>query len=228
MIVTRRLAKYLDDWRSFPHDAAIGYRKEGIRGVWGVLAPRSVHRLVRTGHMIIYAQPVDKAPDLSPPPGVTIARVKDADWVALASLVSQRDLARFRNLVAAGRHCLIAWRGSQPIGYAWVAAELGPDVTLCRFPLPQDAAYLWDLYVLPAERCNGIGSALASARIRTARELGFREGWRMIAPSNRASLGTLRRTSGETRIVGELRFLKLFSRMFVRYTSNPALGDRGS
>jgi GNAT superfamily N-acetyltransferase len=126
--------------------------------------------------------------------------------------VTQRDLARFRGLVAAGRHGLVAWRGSQPIGYAWVAERIGPDVTLCDLALPAHAAYFWDLYVSPSERCNGIGSALAGARIQKARELGFSEGWRMIAPSNGASLRTLAKTGSGTRIVGEFRYLKVLSR----------------
>jgi GNAT superfamily N-acetyltransferase len=112
----------------------------------------------------------------------------------------------------------VAWRGSQPIGYGWVAERLGPDVTACRFALPPHAAYLWDLYVIPSERSNGVGSALASARVRTARELGFSEAWRMIAPSNGASLRTLARTGNGNRVIGELRFLKVLSWMRVRFT----------
>ena len=40
----------------------------------------------------------------------------------------------------------------------------------------------------------GLGSALAAERLRTVRELGYTEGWRMVAPDNIASLRTLRRT----------------------------------
>jgi GNAT superfamily N-acetyltransferase len=220
--------KYLNGFRRLPADARVAYRREGVRGVWKALARRTIYRVVRAGHLIVYAQPVSGAPDVAPPSGVTITPLEDADWTALASLLTAPELARFRARTTAGRHCLVAWRGSQPIGYAWVADDLGADVSLCRFPLPSHAAYFCDLYVVPAERCNGIGSALASARIRTARELGFREGWRTIAPSNRASLRTLSRTAGETRVVSELRFLKLFSRMFVRYTSTTAMGNETS
>lgn len=223
----RKLAKYVDDIRSLPGDAVTALRNEGARGLWDVIAPRTVYRLVRTGHLIVYAQPVAEGPDIPPPHGVRIALVTEADWAAMESLVAVRDLPRFRSLVAAGRHCLVAWRGARPIGYAWVAESLGPDVTLCPFPLPPKAAYLWDLYVLPAERGSGVGSALASARIRTARERGFREGWRTIAPSNHASLRTLHKTGGP-RVVGELRFVKLLTRMFVRYTPAPTAPNEAS
>jgi GNAT superfamily N-acetyltransferase len=116
----------------------------------------------------------------------------------------------------------VAWRGRQPIGYAWVADEVGPDVTLVPLPLPADAAYLWDLYVIPAERCNGIGSALASARCEIARARGFREGWRTIKRTNHASIRTLARSGPGARVVGELRYIKLTTRIYARFTADPS------
>jgi ribosomal protein S18 acetylase RimI-like enzyme len=220
----RRLDKYVRDWRTFPGDAALAYRNGGVREVWSAIAPRTLHRVWRSGRLIVFAQLLDQASDVAPPEGVTIARVSAHDWDALATLVSQRQLERFRGLVAAGRHLLIAWRGTRPIGYAWVAEQIGPDVTMVPLRLPPDAAYLWDLYVLPAERCNGIGSALASERCRIARERGFREGWRMIAPSNHASVRTLLKSGPDARVVGEIRFVKLVRRMYSRFI--PAIDSR--
>lgn len=217
-MIPEPLRKYVNDLRTFPRDAALAYRYNGWRGVWDTLAPRTVDRIFRTERMLIFAQSLHESPDVAAPPGVRIAPLGDADWPALSTLVTQRDLARFRGLAAAGRHALLAWRGSQPIGYGWVAERIGPDVTVCGLALPAHAAYLWELYVIPSERSNGVGTALASARIRKARELGFSEGWRMITPSNGASLRTLARTGSGTRVVGELRFVKLLSRIHVRFT----------
>lgn len=218
MKIRAGIGKYVEDCRTFPADAALAYRHQGWRGVWDALAPRTIDRIVRTGRMLIFAQSLDTSPQVAPPPGVRIAPLSEADWPALSSLVTQRDLARFRALAVAGRHGLIAWRGSRPIGYGWVAERVGPDVTACPLPLPSYAAYLWDLYVVPGERSNGVGSALASARIRTAQECGFREGWRMIAPSNAASLRTLAKSGSDTRVVGELRFIKILARVHARFT----------
>jgi GNAT superfamily N-acetyltransferase len=214
----RRLQKYATDWRSFPADAALSYRLDGIRGVWDALAPRTVHRVFRQGRLVVFAQSLTGMAEVGAPSGVTIGLVEENDWPALATIATRRELERFRDLVAAGRHFLVARRGSRPIGYAWVAERMGPDVSQVPLPLPEDAAYLWDLYVLPAERSNGVGSALARARLQTARERGFREGWRAIAPSNHASLRTLRKSGQGVRIVGELRYLKLGTRMYVHYT----------
>jgi GNAT superfamily N-acetyltransferase len=96
-----------------------------------------------------------------------------------------------------------------------------PEVSQCPLGLPPHAAYLWDLYVVPAERRSGVGSALAGERLRTARALGCSEGWRTIAPDNVASLTTLRRSAAVTRVVGELRYLKLGSRLFTRFIPCP-------
>jgi GNAT superfamily N-acetyltransferase len=218
MSFRQKLTKYARDWRSFPDDAVSAYRRGGLREVWEVLAPRTVHRLLRTGHFIVFAQPLDRAPDIPAPQGVSISRLTEAGCTALSSLVPQQELDRFRALLSAGRHCLVAWRESQPIGYAWVAEWVGPDVTLVPLPLPPDAAYLWDLYVVPAERSNGIGSALASARCQIARARGFREGWRTIAPSNHASVRTLTKSGPGARVAGELRYIKIINRMYARFT----------
>jgi GNAT superfamily N-acetyltransferase len=226
MNLIRRFDKYLDDCRTFPGDATLGYRLSGMQGVWDAVAPRTIYRLVRAGHVIIFAQPLDGAPEIPPPPGVVIRRLSRDDWPALSALVTQRDLARFGALAAAGCHGLVAWRGMQPIGYGWVAERMGPDVSACPLMLPPYAAYLWELYVAPAERCSGVGSALASARVRTARERGFKEGWRMISPTNAASLRTLAKTSTGTRVVGELRFIKVLSRVHARFTADPSGSDR--
>jgi GNAT superfamily N-acetyltransferase len=221
----RRLDKYLADIRGFPADAALAWRHERWRGVWDTLAQRSLHRVFRHGRLTVYAQPLAAAREVPPPSGVRLAPLAEADWAALGELVSRRNLERFRLLAGRGHRCVVAWRGARPIGYAWVALWMEPAVSLCPLPLPADAAYLWDLYVVPAERSSGVGSALAGARLGVARERGYREGWRMIERSNRASLRTLVKSGGTTRVVGEVRYVKLLSRM--RSWFAPAAEDQG-
>jgi GNAT superfamily N-acetyltransferase len=221
----QRLAKYARDCKTFPGDAVLAYQRGGARDVWEELARRTLQRLVQVGRCVVFAQPLDRLPEIPPPEGVSISLMNEAGCDALVPLVSQRELDRFRVRLANGRHCFVAWRGIRPIGYAWVADRVGPDVTVVPLPLPPDAAYLWDLYVLPAERCNGIGSALASARCQLARARGFREGWRMIAPSNHASIRTLVRSGPGARVVGEMRYIKLITRMYVRFTPSTILTE---
>ena len=225
-----RLQKYWFDVRTLPADAALAYRHEGVRGAWKALASRSVHRVFRAGHVIVFAHPLGDERDCGLPAGVRVSLARAEDLAALVPLVGERESNRFRALQEHGHHCLIAWRGDQPVGYAWVAQTMGPDVAMWPLPFefPADAAYLWNLYVLPSERAHGIGSALAQARLRLARHNGFREGWRMVDPANSASLRTLRKSAGHTRVVGQIRFVQLFSRTYSRFTphipESPGLG----
>lgn len=215
------LAKYAADLASLPRDAALGYRNEGLRGVWDAVATRTVHRVIRTSRLTVFAQTLERIADVPPPSGISIARLRAEETEALAPIAAERDRERFRRLLEIGCIGLAAWRGERPVGYAWVAPEMRPEVSHCPLHLPAHAAYLWDLYVVPSERGSGLGSALAAERLRTARELGRTEGWRMIAPSNTASLRTLRRSGETPRVVGELRYLKLGPRLFARFTPCP-------
>ena len=220
-MIARPLAKYAMDLVTFPGDAALAYRNEGLRGVWDAITPRTIHRVLRVSRLTVFAQPLHEIPDVEPPAGVSIARLRTERIPALSPIAGELDRARFRRLLEIGCVGLAAWRGSRPIGYAWVATEMRPEVSQCPLELPVDAAYLWDLYVVPAERGSGVGSALASERLRVARGLGRTEGWRMITPGNTASLGTLRRSGPRTRVVGRIRYLKLGRRLFARFTPCP-------
>jgi GNAT superfamily N-acetyltransferase len=211
-----RLARYVRDCRTFPADARIAWSNEGWRGVWEAIATRTLRKVLHGDRMILFAQGLDDLPEVGSPDGVTIARLQPRELPMLAYLASRRDLDAFRALLAAGRIGVVAWRGGRAVGYAWMAERLALDVTRCPIPLPEEAVYLWDLYVLPAERGRGIGSALAAERLAIARELGYQEGWRMIAPRNLPSLRTLR-AGGSTRIVGEIRFVQLLSLLRARF-----------
>ncbi len=220
-MIPRALSKYAADLASLPGDAALGYRVEGLRGVWDAVASRTVHRLVRASRLTVFAQPLDRIPALAPPAGIAIVPLLPEQIPSLAAIVGERDRRRFGRLLGIGCLGLVAWRGERPVGYAWVATEMRPEVSQCPLELPAHAAYLWDLYVAPAERRNGVGSALAAERLRAARALGRTEGWRMIEPDNRASLQTLRRSAGSTRVVGRFLYLKLGPRLIARFTPCP-------
>ncbi len=214
-----RVEALLEDLLTLPGDAQLAYRQQGARGVWKAIAARSLHRVFRAGRLTLFAQSLEPEPEAALPAGITITCATNQDWAALRTLVGERELSGFRHLLARGRHCLIAWREQRPVGYAWVADQPGPDVTIWPLPFefPESAAYLCKLYVVPAERRSGIGSALAQARIRVARERGFHEGWRMVAPSNRASLRTFGKGASRARVVGEIRFVQLFGRTFAHF-----------
>jgi GNAT superfamily N-acetyltransferase len=213
--VSGKLSRWIGDLRTLPHDAALAYRRGGPGDLWTTLAQPSLYCVCRHGHLLILAQPLDSFRELPPPSGVRITEATSSDWLALEGMVTRRELNGFARRLAAGMVGLIAWRDSRPIGYTWVAKRLLPSFTPCLFTLPANAAYLFDLYVVPQERSGGIGSALSSARLEVARAQGFEEGWRMIAPSNAASLRTAEKTGrGGIRVVGEICYVKLLHKVY--------------
>lgn len=222
MSIRHRVTRLLGHWRDLPAEATRAWRLGGFQELRQLLADRSVHLLFRRERMLVITQPLDGVREVPAPPGVTIAAATAVDVDRLGEMVGARDLDLFQARHAAGRTCLIAWRDGRAIGYTWLSERVGPDVTVCPLPLPPHAAYLYDLYVVPTERSSGIGSALVSARLRVARERGFTEGWRMIAADNHASLRTVDKTSGAgTRVIGEMRYLKILDRVYPRFTPRP-------
>ncbi|HEU4699175.1 MAG TPA: GNAT family N-acetyltransferase [Gemmatimonadales bacterium] len=217
-----RFARYLDDLRTLPGDVRLAWRLEGWSGVRAELAERTLHRLWRSGHLLLIAQELTAAARTPVPAGVEIRELAEEDWDALASILTRRALRQCRAAHAAGRVCLVAWRGPRPIGYTWLSAQVDASIEPTVPPLPPGAAYLWNLWVLPAERSGGVGSALVSARLDAALARGFREGWRMVSPRNTPSLRTVAKTAGTgTRVVGELRYRKLGRRVRTRFTPAP-------
>lgn len=220
MSLHTRFAKYARDLATLPEDAALAYRRGGLPELWQAVAERSIHRLVLWGRVLVIVQRLDEFREVAPPTGITIRRASEADLPALVEMMSRREVERFGDYVRRGRLCFVAWEGERPVGYAWNADRFSSDmtVTACPLALPPTATYLWNLYVVPSRRGLGVGAALASARLRLARDRGLREGWTMIAPTNHASLRAVAKTAGpNTRVIGELRYLKLLTRVYGRF-----------
>lgn len=211
------MGKYLHDLRTLPPDALLAWRQRGWDGVRVEIFSRTLDRVVRFGRRLVVEQELANFREVPPPEGVRIDPFM-GDWSRLGEISTRRELDRFRHNAARGRTCLVAWRAGRPIGYTWISDTMEPATEFYRIPLPADSAYLWDLWVVPAERGSGVGSALVAARLRHARDRGFRSGWRVIAPGNRASLRTLEKTSGSgTKMLGELVYLKIGRRVMMRF-----------
>ena len=207
------LRRWWRDLQTFPGDARAAWGREGWGGVWLELRPRTIRRLYWRNRLFIVVQDLEHVRERPVPSGIRIEPFAGPDWSPLSPMMGRRKLARCPVEAGRGRLCLVAWRGDRPVGYTWIAPRTDPRLDLFPIPLPDDAAYLLDLYVLPSERSHGIGSALVTARLAFARSLGYRRGYRIIATTNAPSLRTLEKTSGPgTRIVGEIRTLKLWRR----------------
>lgn len=177
---------------------------------------RTVHRLYRRDRFLLVESSLPGDDGGSSVPGVEIRPLEDSDWDPLGQLMTTRKIERFRNRSERGRTCFVAWRGGRPIGYSWVSERVDPEIEHYPLPLPSDCVYGWDLYVNRDERGGGVGSALARARLRHARERGFARAWRLLEASNAPALRTIQKSSLGVRVLGEVTFVKLLGRVRAR------------
>ncbi len=218
-------SKYVRDLRTFPAAARAAWKREGARGAWRETRWRTLDRVFERGRMLVVEQDLEDAPEVPMPEGLRIDVLRPTDLPALAAITSRPTLERLGRALARGRIGLVAWRAERPVGWAWISDRAEPDLETYPLPLPAGTAYMWDLFVVPEERSRGAGSALAAARVRHARERGFRRAWRALDLGYPASLSTLAKTAGgEIRAVGELRSLKVLRR--VRASFRPLPGGR--
>lgn len=180
----------------------VGLETAGPVEFWSRVSRGLARRIYLNERFIIVEQRLDGIVDVPVCEGVRIALLGE-DRAALDRILTARQRIAFDRRIRAGRECLLAWRGARVIGYTWMSISVDPSIEGTPLALPPGAAYLWDLFVVRAERGAGIGSALTAARLAWARRQGFDLGWRMIVPSNRPSLRTAEKT-GTMRVLGEV------------------------
>jgi GNAT superfamily N-acetyltransferase len=193
-------------------DVARAWHEGGRRSAWTELREWVVFPIVRHGRLLLIEQLLASVPDIPHVPGVRIAPFTGPDWSVLAPIANERTRRRFQQAAARGRICLIAWRDDRPVGCTWLSPRTDWDLEQFVLDLPPHTTYGWNTFVSPAERGAGIGSALMHARLTHSRALGHRASWGLVDPENRVSLRTIRKiSSADTRVLGELRYVKVLS-----------------
>jgi GNAT superfamily N-acetyltransferase len=213
-----RRGRYAFDMRTLPTDLVTGWRVEGWQGAWHDLRNRSWSRVFRSGHFLALEQEVEGTPVPTMPAGVSIERLGEADLARLAGIVRRRDLAQFALRLEHGRECYVALRNGGAVGYGWISLRLSPKIETYPLPLPGDAAYLWDLFVVKSARAQGIGAALVASRVQALRQRGIGRFWRLLSPRRPAAMATAAKLSCEsTRVVGEIVHRKRWGRSSFEY-----------
>jgi len=223
-MIPARLQKYVTDCRTLPGDLRGAWRAGGAASVWLELRRRTVDRVGGYTHCLVVETDLSSLAEVPAPPGIEIAAFAGPDWSSLGDLVGDRLAATFAAAAAAGRLCIVARRGRQAVGYAWVSPAVDVRYESFELPLPSDAIYAWQTQVSLSERGAGIGSALVSLELQLARARGYRRSWTVIRPENTASLRTIAAV-GPSRVVGTVTRLKVLSSMRSRYREllNPRL-----
>ena len=214
-------------WRhvaDFPRDSRIAWRASGWSGLKNLLP---YGRIYRGGKLLVIEQDLEKVQSVTPPGDIEI-ELFDGDVSRVSSILPTAKREVFKTRFAAGRRCLLAVRSSTVVGYTWLSPKIDTDIELLPLALPDDAIYLWELFVPRSQRGGGIGSALTSARLALAKEWGFRFGWRAVSPENKPSMRTVEKT-GSSQVLGELSWYQLFGRFRakeVRYGDKPILAGK--
>jgi len=114
------------------------------------------------------------ADPLPAPSDVSLRRLdrhQRRDWVTQRT--ADRDWPQYRVALENDHELILAERGGEVLGWAWIGygrvflAPLGRAIRLS-----DGTGYLYDAYVRPAERGRGIGRALVAARVARAEARG--------------------------------------------------------
>lgn len=171
----------------------------------GRVARARIAPLFARVRLVVIERDTSAIADVGTPEGVRIAPLAgtEEEEEALDRLLTSGIQGHFARRRAAGRECLVAWRGERAIGYGWLSVSVDAAVENIPLLVPPGTAYLWDLFVVRDERGGGVGSALTRSRLKRAREAGCTFAWWAISPRNRPSLRTAEKT-GAVRVLGEI------------------------
>lgn len=183
--------------RRLRRDATVLVRQEGVRGFARALVKRTTGGLVRIARNRVYELDLASAGPVDPPPGVEVRRFTEDDWDALAPVCTTSTLGWLRRGLRRGLWGILALRDGRIVGHDWGASTYVPDPHLYPFARPDDAAICTWVWVHPAERGNGIASALLRARLVAERDNGFRRALCAVRFGNDASMRHVVKAVGE-------------------------------
>jgi ribosomal protein S18 acetylase RimI-like enzyme len=212
----RRIEKYLTDIATLPGDAAAAWRTEGPTGVLTEVRRRTVDRAGGYVRYIVLDADLDGFRRVPPPDGVRIEPFSGSDWSALGGLVSRQLAPACNAAVRAGRECLVAWRGSEALGFIWFSPAVEQRYESFSLPLPPGTTYLWQLRVARWARNQGIGAALVSAGFEHAVRRGVRRSLMITSGKNTAAQKTVA-TITASWVLGSISRVKVATWMQTRY-----------
>ncbi|HZA91227.1 MAG TPA: GNAT family N-acetyltransferase [Gemmatimonadales bacterium] len=213
----QRIRKYLTDIATLPGDAAAAWRSGGSAEVWTEVRRRTVDRAGGYVRYLVLEADLERFRRVPPPDGVLIRRFAGPDWCSLGGLVSYRLAPTFTAALRAGRMCLVAWRGSEAVGYIWFSPAVEERYENFRLLLPPETIYLWQLKVASSARRQGLGGSLVSTGFELALEQGIHRSWMITSPTNIAAQRTVASITA-SRVLGSISRVKIAAWMQSRYS----------
>ncbi|MGZ8391255.1 MAG: GNAT family N-acetyltransferase [Gemmatimonadales bacterium] len=220
-MIPRALQKYVNDMETFPDDAVRAWRSAGAAGVWLELRRRTVDRAGAYSRYMVIEADLSTVRQIEAPVGIEIRPFTGSDWSLLGDLAGSRLTRCFSTAAAAGRVCLVAWRGSTAVGYVWLSPAIEQRYESFALGLPSDAIYVWQIQVSRSARQMGIGAALGSFGLLLAKQQGYRRIWMITHHENLAAQRTIASVA-PSRVLGTLSRIKVTSWMYTRFRLLPS------
>ena len=207
-----KLAKYVNDARTFPGDSIRAWRTGGWVSFKQEIQRRTLGRVGGYVRRFVIETDLLRLVESHLPSEVDIRPFSGPDWSLLGDMGRSRLARQFADASSAGRICLVAWKRRRAVGYAWFSPAIEGRHESYELTLPPDTIYVWQVEVTRSERCQGVGAALLSRGLELFRERGFRRSWIIVHPENFAFIGMVASVA-PSRLQGTVARLKVLSWM---------------
>lgn len=135
---------------------------------------------------------------------LSIRKLDEADLADYGAQSSSLDQLEVEERLDAGHMCHAAWSGATLVGVAWSAPGRAVINYLnVALELPEGAVYIYEVFVWPAYRRQGVARRISRERQRQLVELGYHSSYSVVMPENRAAIRLHR--AMEARVVGTMR-----------------------
>jgi GNAT superfamily N-acetyltransferase len=206
-----RLAEFIEDWNYL-------IRRDGWRGALPAIGQELVRLPYRHMKFFIVARSLlDPLPDLQPKTAFEIREFGSADLDLVRHMDRPSEARLCARRLAHGHKGLLALHKGQPAGYAWASDKV--ELTLERVHLklkPGDMICV-DAYTFPAFRRQGVQTALALARFRLFRDMGYQRAVTYIEVRNYPSLHVWQKKMG-SQVIGHVEFVRIGPWRQLRYS----------
>lgn len=205
-----RLAELIEDWKYLIWRDGV---KSALPGVALEIA-RLPYRHLR--FLLLARSLIEPLPDLQPKVALDIRPFTQTDLDLVREIDRPSEARLCARRLENGHTGLLALHENQPAGYAWACLKIDPKLERVHPKLGSGDILCADVYTTPAFRGQGVQTALALARFRLFRDLGYRRAISYIEIHNAPSLAVWQRKLGSLTI-GQVDFIRIGSWYQVRY-----------
>lgn len=198
---TSRLAELIEDWMHM-------LRRDGLRSALPAVGQEIARLPYRHLRFLVIARSLSQPlPEIQPRIALEIRPFEPADFGLVREIDRPSEARQAALRLESGYKGLVALYQGQLAGYAWGCAEINPQIERVQIKLEPGDVLCNDAFTNPAFRGQGVQTALALARFRLFRDLGFCRAICYIERKNAPSLAVWQRKLGG-HIVGNIQFLR--------------------